>query len=684
MTPRFRRPSRRSAAPAESAPAAPPPASSTASPKTSEEARPARPPRRRRLDRAGGGGEGIRRPARLAPPRWLIAVEVFRAKLRLMILAGALGTILTYGACWLMPEVYQATATIVLNPALRPAATEEGVASSDSYDMLSAPTLERLLNQPANAARMKEIAALAQKLQGRAPEKPQTLAERTLALLPQEDRETLARYADDYAEAPLEGVAKSLRARTAIERKLAFDVVYSPLIFLEARAPSAALARALADSWAASFVLAFEELNRGQLRESVRAVRGEFERAQAAWDKTLADIERAKVESSLPLTEARFEASAETYRAFSSRAASADALAEAGRRRLRELQAQAAYLSDARGEWVGSPRALDDEPATPTLSAAADASPENLSLYGSLRTDALRIRGRLVEAREALRNFDRESPLEALRPRLQAAEDRLAQTLGRSRELAIQVPALQETLRRLEADLARTSPALTLKAGGPESVREELNPEWSLLAQAAARTREELARLGSEAALRQRAAEEARQEAEALRSELALLEARRGELAADRERLEARSEESRERFQELSADLIDAAAETTSYTLELRELRRAREELAREAQIDLQVIERATGRVAALEILAETRAEQVKTLQARLQELEPRLSQDVREVRLSSLATLPEEKIFPPRTVFALLGGMIAAGLVFLAAFLKRGAFLSAQEAPGS
>ncbi|RMH29529.1 MAG: hypothetical protein D6691_02565, partial [Candidatus Hydrogenedentota bacterium] len=150
----------------------------------------------------------------------------------------------------------------------------------------------------------------------------------------------------------IEKLSKALDCEEIIEKKTAADVKLSPLLNLYAVANSGAKAQLLVNTWAMLFEKKYDEITNQKTRYQYDYILKQQQEAEQALAKQQQAIVEFKAANNLDLMLREIEEYSADYKEFLNRLVQKRHELENNRRRLQELQAQVAELTD-NGVWVG-------------------------------------------------------------------------------------------------------------------------------------------------------------------------------------------------------------------------------------------------------------------------------------------------------------------------------------------
>lgn len=424
-------------------------------------------------------------------PRWILYIRTVSGNFGGIVLVGFVVACLAAATTLTLPNVYRARASMLVdNVAARLTSAEQDVEIASGMSTISVPTIEGLLVQPQIARVVLDVIEGVRSgrlpVAGDQPAPP--LAE---AMAPIDER--VARF---LAEADLEAMRSTdgevllelipedllgmIEVQPRVEKRLAFDVVYSPLIYLEARATSPALARMLANTYLATFVTFFdEEVARRQLKTNYMLVKNQYEEAMRAWESTQTELQEVLTSSELPVVEKLMEDHTAALRVTTQRLLEAQRRLAVIERQLMDTTLKLRATSRGTGEWVGqvtleglasNGETTEGEPLLPADVVAAlreagvvsgddvagdpmavleslglDAA--DLGIYERLRRESVRSAKHFVDSTRRLQLFEAVNALEEL-------ELRKTDTVARFNEY-------QRALRSLQIDVMSINQAIT-------------------------------------------------------------------------------------------------------------------------------------------------------------------------------------------------------------------------------
>jgi len=583
-------------------------------------------------------------------PRWMLLATLIRRKFWPLVATGVLGTLLCYGAAWLIPERFQATATIVIDPAIQPSVDDE----APQFQLLSVPTATKLMTQNSTTALVKDVIV---GIRGGQKGRPGDLVTSITLQLDDEDVAAISsREHPELDDVTVEVLQKWFEATPTIEKKLAFDVIYSPFVQMEVTAGSPELARALANVWSTTFVTTFERLLKRQATSNARVVAAAYAETERAWASRLKEVETLTIESQLPVVKATIDelalALGETQRLLLEAIKERDL----ARAQFDQVMTEQTFLMDENGRWVGSVRDIDEAqdpgpaPAPETDIALPEhvkkrLTPQTETLHRQLRQATRLSAWRLRSVRHAWTKFSEGESVEGLEARIENERQQLQRIGRRLSELEGDVPAQRAALAAL-GDLDTSSSERSLDARQQLS---RLEAEQTALLARQKSGSEALTKMEHDASLARRRQDQYKLESETIETQHTELQRRYLDLT--------------NRAQELTQLGEDAAVRAKALEEQVASMKK-------NADADLKKLSSAENRIAVLESQAESDEEQATELKVRLHELELTLAEESQEIKVAAQARTPEEKTFPPRTLIALAGGCMAGMLHLVLLYL--------------
>jgi len=682
-------------------------------------------------------------------PRWLAYLLLLRAQWFQCALAGLAGGVLAAIATLLTPNLYRARASLILDTtsARIAATTEDGLAGG--FAEVTIPTIEGLMAQPQIAKLAQQVIVFARSGAGQEAEAvnhrpeagdPHGLEKRILAELPPEDRALMTTPAvEPLLEALPEELLKSIKTEPRIEKKLAFDVVYSPLLYASALADNPELARLQANLWVATFAVFYDqEVSRRQARQNLEFATAEHARADVLWRATQARLEKVLTEGELPVTEKLLEQRSEGLKITTAKLVDAERELLLKRRALLDTKLKIDAMSTGTAEWVGQ-ASLDQsviDELGPGLTqeevreavdlsgvlsveseesdslnwaaflASAGLSERDLELYRQLRAESIRARAAFTTATSRLQQFEENSPLEEYELRKTDSVARFNEFMRSLRRLEIDVISVEAAIVSVADQLTSVSQTIelrrmlpveviyditrldaessgaTLRDGDGNYQDQVVNPTRTWLDQKLEELRAEQAQLNPKLVETRRALEETSDEIRELQRELSALRLLRRLLTDDQDTARVQYLAYLDRFNKLRLQLSELTTEVLSRQAEIKQLR-ARGDMAREIIAELYAKSLATkSQETILNSELQTQRDTVERLRERLVNLQA-LSEESQMVRVATVAVTPQEKVWPPRTLLTLAASIAAATayLLFILASFEIRRFASGTGA---
>ncbi len=498
----------------------------------------------------------------------------------------------------------------------------------------------------------------------------------------------------------IEKLSKALDCEEIIEKKTAADVKLSPLLNLYAVANSGAKAQLLVNTWAMLFEKKYDEITNQKTRYQYDYILKQQQEAEQALAKQQQAIVEFKAANNLDLMLREIEEYSADYKEFLNRLVQKRHELENNRRRLQELQAQVAELTD-NGVWVGEIEASALMNASAETTLPLTISAVGTSPYAESRRRVLELRNRILFYLGQLNKFRSEEPVELMEKEVAQLQRDYLEAVGKLRAGEVRLNVLERSLAALEDRLTSTPRYLILFKDVPdESVaeairtgqrqqlsvlagvqfrREEINPEWTLLSEQKLKLEAEYFQTSNEVTqLREKVA---RYEREARDLQVRLYQARVTEKALQ-DSLEMRIKSSRELLQnylDARNAIHNTALQIGTLEAEIRQLEEDTTKTRRMAEEVQKRYNEASARLQLLEIQLRAVQRNADLLTQKLQDARMAIAQQMSDVSIAAPAATPTKHYFPPRTI--LLLGIMFLTLVSTLAILGRIRYVELKRA---
>jgi capsular polysaccharide biosynthesis protein len=449
----------------------------------------------------------------------------------------------------------------------------------------------------------------------------------------------------------LEDLGEIVRSEVAEEKKTAIDIIYSPIIVLRARGRTGAQAAVLANAWGAVFLKVYSDLVRRDTDASFKFISAEASRLQKERAQLQEEIRKLRQRFNLEFLTARMEADTHDYGEMQSDLARQRLDLDEATSRLATLARTLNAIEDE-GAWIGA--------------TSGSVSADKVGVAGTDREARLKVLASAQRWRNAAAEFEAFSAqhdLDTLRKKRERAQIDLLDLQSMLRQDVVRIERLAKALETTRQRLQKTSPTITVRrpSGGGTSAVEIVNPAWEDIQQEQLRLEIE----NAEAVAGKTKLEPYVKELETVlrdeEAQLTRLDADYGWLRNNLELAQNERDGYQKAYVQLKRDIYDTAEKLGPLRSRVARLE-AGATAARAHIADVQSsITAGQTAMAQLETKDDTLARYVTLTLEKQHEAELAVAQPTLDVKVASEAIAPTKKIWPQRTLMALV--MACVGL---------------------
>jgi hypothetical protein len=678
---------------------------------------------------------------------WQEAFFTFKSHFWSLVAAGFIGCVLCAALLLspLAPNVYKARAALLLDESstdllANVSGNDDSGESLPGLTPISMPTIRELITQPRIAREVIDIILEARDnkidfegIRGRSVTMEEfsqmPLKEKIIHSIPDNDVEVLQSYSfKEFRTLSPEDLIKFITAEPKVEKKLAFDVVYSPILYVDATATEPKVARLLTNLWSATFTHFYDqEIGRRQIQENFDFIKREYDLEKQNWMRNQELIQELKTTATLELLTNQYTELKNKHSLVMQNINQLREQLKIAENNFLITVIKVIMLSNG-NEWAGT---IDTSSANtiaynaplaptwdqllsqlssyalPSLDESASESSAGMSSYLEAqgvtksmfrsflneRRNIVNIASKYVEHLQDLRVFRQSSQLDYLTDLKADTSTNLIEYKKQFVRAGIDLKAKTEQFNTLEAELSNTSETLRLNKILPTDTNANsqtgmITYEEDILNETFKELDLQKRQLSAEIKSLKAEREETKQTIdrqtlllEDLTSSLSLLNIKENALLAAYDNYSEVYDTYNKKYDELKLQESDESTSIVRLNANLIQLQNTERELTQEFIATEPILINHQNEIIILQ--SELKENQVKTerLRGQLFYLKSLLSNS-RQIKIASFAIIPEEKIWPPRSLLTLIGGIVLSGIYFIYLLTMR--VISGYETSGS